>query len=131
MNSFADIFQAILEYSEYLLFTFRILRARIMQCTSQWMLLNKISNGTHIYFNSELRYWVPNFPSDRTNNTHKDFLIFQYFVSAFLSIHSHFPFIKVKTQNSLTLLLTLSLIYCFIFVKFNIFVQQNVWTLWL
>ena len=38
------------KYSEYLLFTFKILRAIIMQCTSQWMLLNKSSNRTYIYF---------------------------------------------------------------------------------
>ena len=40
-----------------LLFVFRIYRAPIMQCTShQWMLLNKSSNRTYIYLNSELGF---------------------------------------------------------------------------
>ena len=47
---------------------------------------------------------IYDFLSYRTNNTCKDFLIFRYFISydlflktAFLSIHGHFAFIKVKT----------------------------------
>ena len=69
-------------------FTVRIPRAPNVQGISQWLLLNKSSNRICIHL--ILNY---DFPSNRTNNICKDFLIFRYFISyglfskAFLSMH--------------------------------------------
>ena len=103
-NKLCRHFQIILHRSKYLLFMFRTPRAPIMQGTSQQQLLKETSNRTYTYFNSE-----PYFPSCRTNNACKDFLIFQSFILydlllkiEFLNIHVPFAFIK-KTQSSLPL----------------------------
>ena len=95
-NTLCRHFQLILLRSKYLLFMFRTPRAPFMQGTSQQQLLNDTSNGTYNSFNSESY-----FPSCRTNNTCKDFLIFRSFILydlllkiEFLNIHVQFAFIK-------------------------------------